>query len=79
VALTVPNFFAALSVVAVSDLIAAVPRSFAAQQVTRFGLWLHESPVLLPSFQLHAITSRAAMAEEGVAWLMGKLSQQAPA
>jgi DNA-binding transcriptional LysR family regulator len=75
VALTVPSFFAALSVVAQSDLISAVPRAFAAQQRERFGIRLHESPVLLPSFQLHAITSRAAMTDEGVAWLMGRLSQ----
>jgi DNA-binding transcriptional LysR family regulator len=78
VALTVPNFFAALSIVADTDLIAAVPRTFAAHQARRFDLTVHESPVALPSFELHAITSRVAMSDEGVAWLIHRLAKAAP-
>jgi DNA-binding transcriptional LysR family regulator len=78
VALTVPNFFAALSVVADTDLVAAVPRMFAEREAGRFGFTIHRSPVALPNFELHAITSRAAMSDEGVAWLIDKLTKAAP-
>ena len=73
IALTVPNFHLALNIVAETDLVAAVPRTFAASLAPRFSLTICDSPVELPQFQLNAVTSRAAMADQGVAWLMEQL------
>jgi len=71
VAATVPNFLLALSLVADTDLIAAVPRR-AAVYARKFGLVLVNAPSplapLTPS-SIHLIATRAAMADSGVAWL----------
>jgi DNA-binding transcriptional LysR family regulator len=70
VALTAPNFMLALSLVAESDMIAAVPRQFAAMHASRFGLDVNEAPLPLGRFQLNAVVSKAAMMDMGVSWLL---------
>jgi DNA-binding transcriptional LysR family regulator len=71
VAATVPNFLLALALVAETDLLAAVPRRLATH-AKRFGVLLAEPPpplAPLTSSSVSAITTRAAMADAGVAWL----------
>ncbi len=73
VALTVPNFMFALPILAETDLIAALPRRFAAMHAARFGVVALEAPLPLGKFQLHGVASGAAMMDAGVAWLFGVL------
>jgi DNA-binding transcriptional LysR family regulator len=70
VALTAPNFMLALPLVADSDMVAAVPRRFAAMHASRFGLEVKELPLPLGRFQLNAVVSNAAMMDMGVSWLL---------
>ena len=69
VALTVPSFMFALAVLGDTELIAALPRRFAALHAERFGIVTAEAPLPLERFQLYAVASRAAMMDAGVAWL----------
>ena len=76
VAATVPNFLFALAVIAETDLIAAVPRH-AATYAARFGVALTDPPPPLAPLArsaIQVIASRAAMADPGVAWLVGVLT-----
>jgi len=69
VALTVPNFFLALTALAESNLLAAVPNSLIAEQGARFGLASVRAPLPLQRWQLLAIVPEVALADPGVAWL----------
>lgn len=73
VILTVPNFFIALSVVAESELLAAVPRSFARQHAARFALSVMEPPLPMGRSPILAVSPAAAMADPGLAWLHERL------
>jgi DNA-binding transcriptional LysR family regulator len=73
VALTVPNFMMALPVLAETDLIAALPRRFAALYAARFGLVAVEPPLPLPRFELAAVVPEVALMDEGLVWLLGLL------
>jgi len=76
VAATVPNYLFALSVVAETDMIAAVPRH-AATYAQRFGVVLVDPPAPLSPLarsSIQVIATRAAMADRGVAWLFGVLT-----
>lgn len=75
VALTVPNFAMALAVVADGDLAAALPRRFLAMQGRRFGVVAVEAPLPLPFFRLNAVTPKAALMDDGVAWLIDRLCE----
>jgi DNA-binding transcriptional LysR family regulator len=70
VALTVPNFMFALAVLASSDLIAALPRRFAAMYGSRFKVVSVEAPLRLPLFKLTLVTPKVALEDAGVAWLI---------
>jgi DNA-binding transcriptional LysR family regulator len=74
VALTVPAFFMALAVVAATDLVAAVPRSFAHAHASPAGLSVIEVPLALPHFTIRAALPRAALGDPGVAWLLALLA-----
>ena len=74
IALTVPNFMFALAAIAETDLICALPRRLAAMHAPRFGVVVLEAPLPLRGFRLHAVTPRAAMMDEGLAWLFGVLA-----
>ncbi|MBC7941061.1 MAG: LysR family transcriptional regulator [Chitinophagaceae bacterium] len=79
IALTVPSFMFALSVVAETDLICALPRRFATLHAARFGAVIVEPPLSLGRFQLHAVTSRAARMDEGLKWLFELLTRRGAA
>lgn len=69
VALTVPSFHMALAVVAETDLLAAVPRTFALAHARRMGLAVTEPPLPLPRSELRMVSPAAALADSGLAWL----------
>jgi DNA-binding transcriptional LysR family regulator len=70
VALTVPNFMLALSLIATTDLLAAVPRNLANAHGKRIGLRYVEAPLQLSDMDpVYAIASKAALLDAGVAWL----------
>jgi DNA-binding transcriptional LysR family regulator len=73
VALTVPNFLFALAVVAETDLIAALPRRFAAMYAARFAVMNLAAPLPLGAFRLNAVAPEAAMMDVGLAWLFDLL------
>jgi DNA-binding transcriptional LysR family regulator len=73
IALTVPNFMFAVSVVAETELICALPRRFAAMHAARFGVVSLDAPLPLGRFRINAIASKAAMMDAGLAWLFGLL------
>ena len=75
VALTVPSFFMALSIVAETDLLAAVPRSFARVHGPRAGLVVIEPPLSLPRFQLRMILPAGGLTDAGLAWLCSAIRQ----
>ena len=75
VTLTVPGFFMALAIVASTDLLVALPRSFA--NIHGGSLAITEPPLPLPSFDLKAVLPRAALADAGMAWLLSVIARQA--
>jgi DNA-binding transcriptional LysR family regulator len=77
VALTVPGFFLALSLVARSDLVAAVPRSLASDHARLAGVVVTESPLPLPRFEISMVVPRVALADSGLAWLNAALRDAA--
>ena len=79
IAATVPNFLLALSLVAQSDLLAAVPSRTAAD-ARRFGAVLHEPPSPLAPLgrsSIQLIVPHAAMTDAGVAWLARTVTESA--
>jgi DNA-binding transcriptional LysR family regulator len=74
IALTVPNFMFAIAVVAETDLIAALPRRFAAMHAPRFSVVTVEAPLPLGRFRLNAIAPKAAMMDAGLAWFFNVLA-----
>jgi len=63
----------ALELVARSDLIVALPRQLVSRHAARFGLTAVELPLKRKADPIQAVTTKAAMREVGVAWLMGTL------
>ena len=75
IALTVPNFMFALSVIAETDLISALPKRFVVMNAARFGVRFLEAPIPLPDFRLNAVAPKVAMLDTGLAWLFGILGK----
>jgi DNA-binding transcriptional LysR family regulator len=73
IAVTVPNFMFALSVVAETDLVSALPRRLVAMHAARFGVVALEPPLPLRRFQLTAVVPKPAMLDAGLAWLFDRL------
>lgn len=73
VAFVAPSFMHALAILADTNLVAVLPRRFAEQQCARFGLVFVEAPLPLEVYSVAAIAPKAAMADAGVAWLIGLL------
>jgi DNA-binding transcriptional LysR family regulator len=73
VALTVPSFLFAVSVIAETELICALPRHFAALHAARFGVVTLDAPLPLGRFRINAVASKAAMMDAGLAWLFEML------
>lgn len=78
VVLTVPSFFMAIAAVASSDLVGAVPRRFAAQAVETHPLEIVEPPSQLAQADLCAVTSQAALLDQGIAWLLERIVASVP-
>ena len=78
VALTVPGFFMALALVAESDLLAAVPRSFALAHARRAGVVVREPPLPLRSSRLSVVVPVSAAGDEGLAWLRSAILASTP-
>jgi DNA-binding transcriptional LysR family regulator len=70
VVLTVPSFVMALTHLANSDLLAVLPRRVVHQHAATLGLTAVELPFRRKSDPIHAVVTKAAMMDAGVAWLM---------
>lgn len=79
VTLTVPNFMFALTVLADSDFISALPRRFVALHGRRFHVTAVAPPLTLPHFRLTIVVPKVAMKDAGLAWLVGLLKQSGQA
>jgi DNA-binding transcriptional LysR family regulator len=77
VVLTVPNFLHALTVVAESDLVAALPRQFASRHARRYQVEISEPPIPLMASPIRAIAPSAATADAGLVWLLEMLERAA--
>lgn len=71
--LTVPNFAMALSVIAESDLLAALPRRLVERHGRGLNLVSTELPVPPRTDKIRAVASRAALMDAGIAWLFERL------
>ena len=69
VALTVPGFFMALTLVAGTDLLAAVPRTFALAHASRTGVVVTAPPLPLPRSVLRLVLPAVAVSDSGLSWL----------
>jgi DNA-binding transcriptional LysR family regulator len=77
IALTVPTFMMALVHVSRSDLIASRPRRLVTSHAARFGLATAELPFKRKPDPILAVATKAAMMDDGIAWLMGVLVSSA--
>jgi DNA-binding transcriptional LysR family regulator len=75
VALTVPNFIFALSVLAETEMISALPRRFLQIHGAHFGVVAVEAPIALPRFSINMVLPKVAMMDTGLAWLVELLAQ----
>jgi DNA-binding transcriptional LysR family regulator len=75
VALTVPNFIFALSVLADSEMVSAVPRRFVEIHGDRFDVVAVKAPLPLPRFAINAVVPKVAMMDAGLAWMVQLLGQ----
>jgi DNA-binding transcriptional LysR family regulator len=73
IALTVPNFMMALTIIAETDLIAALPRRLASRHAERFGITSVEAPLAVPRFRISAVVPGVALMDAGVTWLLDTL------
>lgn len=56
-----------------SDLIAAMPRRFAAMHAARFGVVVRELPLRPRKFAIRAAATKVALMDVGLAWLFDEL------
>lgn len=75
VAFVASSFMLALAAIGETDLIAAIPRRLAEEHCDRFGLVFVPPPLAIQTYPICVITTKAAMADAGVAWLFGRLQQ----
>jgi DNA-binding transcriptional LysR family regulator len=75
VALTVPNFIFALSVLAETEMVAALPRRFVEVHGARFNVVAVKAPLTLPRFSINVVLPKVAMMDVGLAWLVQLLGQ----
>jgi DNA-binding transcriptional LysR family regulator len=75
VALTVPNFMFALTVVSQSDLVCALPRRFATIHAAQFGVVTVNAPIPLDEFKVNIVVPETAMMDAGIAWLVTLLQR----
>jgi DNA-binding transcriptional LysR family regulator len=75
VALTVPNFNFALSVLAETEMVSALPKRFVEIYGARFNVVAIKAPLPLPRFSINAVVPKVAMMDAGLAWLVQLLGQ----
>jgi DNA-binding transcriptional LysR family regulator len=75
VALTVPNFHFALSVLAETEMVSALPRRFVEIHGARFSIVAVKLPLSLPHFSINVVVPKVAMMDAGLAWLVQLLGQ----
>jgi DNA-binding transcriptional LysR family regulator len=75
VALTVPNFNFALSVLAETEMVSALPRRFIEIHGARFNVVAVKPPLALPRFAINIVLPKVAMMDAGLAWLVQLLGQ----
>jgi DNA-binding transcriptional LysR family regulator len=78
VALTVPNFNFALSVLAETEMVSALPKRFVEIYGARFNVVAIKAPLPLPRFSINAVVPKVAMMDAGLAWLVQLLEQVRP-
>lgn len=74
VALTVPNFMMGLTLVAETDLIAAMPRHLAALYADGHGLAVRELPLPVSRYPIRVVVPEAALMDAGIAWLFDAIT-----
>jgi len=77
VALTVSSFMDALTIVAETDLLGAMPRRFVAMYGARYKVITCETPVPLASEPILAVAPQAAASDSGLVWLLDLLEKVA--
>jgi DNA-binding transcriptional LysR family regulator len=70
IVVTVPTFMIALAQLSRSDLIATLPRRLVQQEAARFALAFVDLPLKRKPDPIHAVATKAAMMDAGIAWLM---------
>lgn len=75
VVMTVPNFTAALFLAAESGMIVSLPESFVAAYGARFGMVARPLPFDVAPRDVVAVTTRAALQDRGVAWLVDLVAE----
>ncbi|WP_245309180.1 LysR family transcriptional regulator [Bradyrhizobium retamae] len=75
VALTVPNFIFALSVLAETEMVSALPRRFLEIYGARFDVVAVKAPLPLPRFSINIVLPKVAMMDAGLAWLVQLVGQ----
>jgi DNA-binding transcriptional LysR family regulator len=75
VALTVPNFNFALSVLAETEMVSALPRRFVEIHGARFNIVAAKAPLPLPRFSINLVLPKVAMMDAGLAWLVQLVGQ----
>lgn len=78
VAVTVPIFMMAIAMVADTDLISAMPRSFLEAHREQYDVIGLDPPLTVPHFQMSLIALQSAMLDDGVAWLFERLAALFP-
>jgi DNA-binding transcriptional LysR family regulator len=74
VVMTAPNFTSALFLAAESDLVVSLPKSLVAAHGARFGLVATPLPYEVSPSNFVAVTTGAALQDQGVAWLVELVS-----
>lgn len=74
VVMTVPSFSSAMMLAAESDLVVSLPESLVRVQGARFGLVGTPLPFEVAPANVVAVTTRAALQDRGVAWLVDLLA-----
>ena len=68
--MTVPSFVMALACLEHTELLAVLPRGLVERNARRFGLAYAELPFKRKADPIQAVSTKAAMADPGVAWLV---------
>ncbi len=77
IALRLPHFFAAISIVAVSDLVVTLPMSIASRFAADYGLVILEPPIERPAFEVVSMWSEAVDRDPAARFLRGIVREEA--